>query len=138
MPILIDTRPLGLALKAPYYDEKHPVYSLAQQAQNFVREQIAQQILAVSPQLLSELHHVLTERGLRLPKALAHQLINDLLQAANVLYRSPDFETVQKAVALSARTCVHIWDFPVVLPFKGVIEKIYTTDPHFLSCANCK
>ena len=81
MPILIDTRPLGLALKAPYYDEKHPVYSLAQQAQNFVREQIAQQILAVSPQLLSELHHVLTERGLRLPKALAHQLINDLLQA---------------------------------------------------------
>ncbi|MCS7264400.1 MAG: hypothetical protein NZ805_06170 [Armatimonadetes bacterium] len=136
MAILIDTRLLGLALKAPYYGEHHLVRPIAEQAQRFVREQVDSQVLAVSPQLLGELYHVLTERGLRITKTLAQQLVDDLLQGANIIYRSPDVAIIQEAIALSARTCVHIWDFLIVLPFRGILERIYTTDPHFLSCKN--
>jgi len=49
MTILIDTRPLSLSIKAPYYGEEHPVRALAMQAHAFVQAQLEQHTVASLP-----------------------------------------------------------------------------------------
>jgi hypothetical protein len=41
------------------------------------------------------------------------------------------YETVKEAYMLSIRSNIHIYDYLVVLPFKGEVEEIYSSDQHF-------
>jgi hypothetical protein len=38
---------------------------------------------------------------------------------------------VKEAYMLSTRSNIHIYDYLVVLPFKGEVEEIYSSDQHF-------
>jgi predicted nucleic acid-binding protein len=134
MRILIDTRIWGLALKSPYYTDADSVKELSVQAKAFVSEHLQNDILCISSQLLAEIFHVLTERGRKIPKSKAEELVRDIAQESEAIYRNPDKLIFQEAIELSRKTCIHIWDFLIVLPFKGEVERIYTMDPHFKSC----
>lgn len=41
------------------------------------------------------------------------------------------YETVKEANMLSISSNIHIYDYLVVLPFKGEVEEIYSSDQHF-------
>lgn len=41
------------------------------------------------------------------------------------------YEIVKEAYMLSTRSNIHIYDYLVVLPFKGEAEEIYSSDKHF-------
>lgn len=45
--------------------------------------------------------------------------------------RTISYETVKEAYLLSVRSNIHIYDYLVVLPFRGEVEEIYSSDKHF-------
>lgn len=48
-----------------------------------------------------------------------------------VIKRAISYETVKEAYLLSIRSNIHIYDYLVVLPFRGEVEEIYSSDKHF-------
>ncbi|MBL7073647.1 hypothetical protein ISS37_00195 [candidate division KSB1 bacterium] len=134
MRVLIDTRLWGLALKVPYYDDKDPVKEYALQADHFIRERLEQDLICVTTQLLAEIHHVLTTRGRKLPSSDAEVVVKEILDSERSIFRNPNKDTILQALRLSTKCDIHIWDFLLVLPFKGELDRIYTMDPHFREC----
>jgi len=131
---LIDTRIWGLAFKRVLYRSDHPSLLLAEKADEFLRKALLDSIVLLSGQLVAEIYHVLTARGTKMPRGKASKLIDDLLTSENTEFRTTDLRIVKQALKLSTQTGFHIWDFLLVLPFKGEVDKIYTMDPHFRDC----
>ena len=132
--VVIDSRIFSMALKFPFLPLSHPDYALAQQAQEFVAKRIEDDDILLSAQVAAEVHHVLTQRGHKVPDELAGELLSDLLACPEVHYAAPDFPTFLSALKLSSKTGIHIWDFLTVLPFEGRVETIHTMDPYFREC----
>jgi hypothetical protein len=65
--ILIDTRIWVLALKSAYMSNLDYDYNLAVQAKTFLVNTLKKDQLPMSAQLLSEIYHVMTKRGVRIP-----------------------------------------------------------------------
>lgn len=128
---LIDTRIWALALKVAYMTKSDPDYSLADRAKSLVVDTLKKDRVLVSAQLMGEIYHVATRRGIRLPSDDVVTYLNNLLEKDNVLFDITGEETVKKAIELSSKYNVHVWDFLVVLPFETAVDIIYTMDPHF-------
>jgi len=132
--ILIDTQIFVYALKNPFIDENHPLKELTNLASEIVKDSLIENIILLSPQLLAEIYHILSFRGVKLPINKTKELINLLLDSNKTIFSWVDEKIFYKAMFLSSKTNIHIWDFLVVLPFEGNIDKIYSIDPHFRDC----
>lgn len=134
--ILIDTRIWSLALKNPFISEESQGKDLYVQAAKFVDEAINREEILLSSQLIAEIYHVLRFRGKKVDKEKALELTLDILDDEKVDFRNVEEEHIREALRLSTITGIHIWDFLVVLPFRGEIDTIYAMDPHFRDCKN--
>lgn len=84
--------------------------------------------LAVSNQVLSELFYVLTEKMKKpLPAEEAEAIILGIIDSINWTKINYNHETVRKAISLSRKHKVSVWDALIVsTAMENGIEKIYT------------
>ena len=129
--ILIDTRIWALALKAAYMERSDPDYGLAIQAKDLVSNALEREQLLMSAQLVGEIYHVATRRGLKVPPGDVVVYLDNLLSKKNVLSATTSKKALKRAMRLSVQHNLHIWDFLVAVPFEGNVDVIYTMDPHF-------
>ncbi len=119
--ILIDTRIWALALKVTYMSNLDPDYNLATQAKSFVANALKKDQLLMSAQLVSEIYHVTTKRGIRISSDDVIIYLNDILTKDNVTFTPTTEKDVKRCLSLSAQYNIHIWDFMVVVPFPKYI-----------------
>jgi hypothetical protein len=129
---LVDTRIWVLALRAPLAEPGSALADLGERARRVVEEVRARDIVLLTPQLLAEIHHVATGRGAhRLPAADARRYLLQLLADRRSRFRALSRARFARALSLSAESGIHIWDYLVVLPWDGELDRILTMDPHF-------
>ncbi len=136
--ILIDTRIWSLALKSAYFTKGTPEYELGIIADELVDTTLGNDKILMSSQLVAEIYHVTTSRGIKIPKEDVQTTLNNLLRSNHVNYKEITTEVISEAIKLSIESGIHIWDFLVILPFRGKIDKIYTMDPHFRDCKDLR
>lgn len=106
-------------------------YNLDTQAKIFLINTLKNDQILMSAQLLNEIYHVTTTRGLRIPSTDVMIYLNDILTKENIIFIPTTIEDVKRCFNLSSQYNTHIWDFMVVIPFENDIDIIYTMDPHF-------
>lgn len=132
MKVLIDTRVWVLALRAGVAPPGSPLALLGEKARRLVADVRGTSTLLFTPQLVAEIHHVLTSRGThRLPATTASAYVAQLLADRRSRFRSPTRRQVIRALDLAAASNIHIWDYLVVLPWEGEIDRVLTMDPHY-------
>jgi predicted nucleic acid-binding protein len=130
--ILIDTRIWVLSIKFPYITEQHKDYDISLRAKTFVEKTIKDKnIILVSNQLVTEIFHVLVNRGIRIPSDHAKTYVSSIVKHKKTNFKGATKEILLKAIEFSSSSGIHIWDYLVVLPFKNSIDLIVTMDPHF-------
>ena len=131
MKTLVDTNIYVLALKHPIITTDSPDYQLSIKAKVVFRDTLNNDDVLISGQLVAEVYHVLTQRGKKMPPDKAYIYIQDILRRDNVTFKGITKKVYRKALKFSAKTKIHIWDFLVVLPFEGEIDRVLTMDSHF-------
>jgi len=129
---LIDTRVWVLALRSPAIEPQAPLADLAGRAAVLVRDAIEHELVLFTPQLVAEIHHVATSR-LR-PRSLGtvvRDYLHAILARRHTRFRPATRSHVDEALSLSAESGVHVWDYLVVLPWRGRIDRVITMDPHY-------
>jgi predicted nucleic acid-binding protein len=132
MRVLIDTRIWVLALRAPVAPAGSSLARLGERARELVVRLREEATILFTPQLVGEIRHVLTSRGsARLPAAVARDYLHQLLADRRSRFRTLSRRQLQLALDLSAESGVHLWDYLVVLPWQGQIDRLLTMDPHY-------
>lgn len=130
--ILIDTRIWVLVLKLPFMPVTDTDFETAKKAKDWiVKEFVDSNKILFSSQLISEIFHVLTRRGRKLPSKQAELLLLEILEKNFVFFKPVAKDTLREAIKISSGSGIHIWDYLVVLPFQGEVDIIFTMDPHF-------
>jgi hypothetical protein len=129
---LIDTRLWVLSLRAPVAAPGSRLAELGEHARRVVAAARAEGVLLFTSQLVAEIQHVLTSRGSsRLPPDRARDYLRQLLAAPRSRFRTPSRRQLLRALDLSAESSIHVWDYLVVLPWEGEVDRILTMDPHY-------
>lgn len=129
---LIDTRVWVLALRAGVAAPGSALAQLGERARNAVAEVRRTSIVLFTPQLVGEIHHVATSRGAhRLPADTARLYLSQLLAARRSRFRALSRRHILRGLDLAAESRIHIWDYLVVLPWEGEIDRLVTMDPHY-------
>ena len=84
-----------------------------------------------SYQQVGELFHSLAFRGSKVPLKATKEFILDLIKSDNIKIIQYSNRDLEKAISLSSRSNIHIWDYLCVIPLIAYISKIFTTDEHF-------
>ena len=109
-----------------------PLADLARRAAEVVRGAIERDLLLFTPQLVAEIHHVTTSRVRPKPLAtLVRDYLRAILSRRNTRFRPATRTHVDQALTLSAESGIHVWDYLVVLPWRGRVDRILTMDPHY-------
>jgi hypothetical protein len=129
---LVDTRIWVLALRAPVAEPGSRLAALGERARRFVVRERETATLLFTPQLVAEIHHVLTSRGAnRLPATVARDYLLELLSSRRSRLRTLPRRGLIRALNLSAESGIHVWDYLVALPWEGEIDRLVTMDPHY-------
>ena len=104
---------------------------LHQKAEKFLKSFTGEVIIYFSIQQIGELFHTLAFRGVKIPVNEANEFINILINSDNIIVIPYSTDDLIKAMILSARSKIHIWDYLCVIPLINHISKIYTVDSHF-------
>lgn len=136
MDIFVDTELWVYALKRPDPRRVPPrelpgARRLHEAADRFLAECRDRDRIHTTLHQVSELYHALAFRGRRLPPAWAREFCVEFMRAADLHATEPAH--VERALEMSQRSGVHVWDFLCVVPLQGHVERIYTCDRHFLS-----
>jgi hypothetical protein len=132
MRVLIDTRIWVLALRAPVAAPGSALAALGERARELVVGVRREATTLFTPQLVGEIHHVLTSRGEnRLPATTARDYLLEILASRRSRYRTLGRDQLRRALGLSAESGVHVWDYLVALPWAGEIDRLLTMDPHY-------
>ncbi len=81
---------------------------------------------------LCEIYHNLRFRGSRLESEFVITFITALKSSQNSTIVEITQESYEKCLRLSTQSNIHIWDFLCVIPLRGKIDLIFTSDKHFL------
>ncbi len=135
MGIFIDTEIWSFAQKEPdkkkFKDGYEKALQMHTRSKEFLLENIDERIL-MSYHQISEIYHVLSFRGLKLPRAFSLEYVKSLLNAGNITKYEVTSEHYEAAAEASARSGIHIGDFLCVFPILEDVGVIYTCDRHFL------
>lgn len=136
---MIDTELWSFALKKPsrkFYRtdlEYNEALKIHQNSNSFLKKIIHNenyQIYFTNHQL-SELFHVLSFRGNKLPIKDSVKFIKNLILLKNISIIINSFKDFLESMNLSMQSKIHIWDFLCVVPLKDYLNEIYTVDRHF-------
>jgi hypothetical protein len=129
---LIDTRLWVLALRAPVYLPGSHLGELGGRAADIVRSALREDVVLFSPQLVAEVHHVATSRVRpRLVGVAIGKYLQQVLGRRNARFRTLSRPLLEEALSRTAESGIHVWDYLVVLPWKGRVDRILTMDPHY-------
>jgi len=100
-------------------------------AMNFFQKLPSETIFYFSSQQIGELFHSLAFRGLKIPLEDTKKFIFNLIKSDNVKIIPYSKLDLEKAINLSTRSNIHVWDYLCVIPLISHVSKIYTIDEHF-------
>jgi len=136
MGIFIDTEIWSFAQKKPdkkkFGEGYEKALEMHKKSKGFLLQKVDEEILMSYHQIL-EIYHILSFRGLKIPKDFALEYVNGILGAENILKREATPEHCRAAIEASARSGIHVWDFLCILPVVEEVDAIYTCDRHFLN-----
>lgn len=104
---------------------------LHQKAIEFFDNLLKKTIIYFTTHQIGELFHVFAFRGLRIPLDETFQFIYDLMHSKNTRVIPITDDDLTRAINLSAKSNIHIWDYLCIIPLTNYVSKIYTTDSHF-------
>ncbi|MHA1377645.1 MAG: hypothetical protein ACTSRG_04585 [Candidatus Helarchaeota archaeon] len=128
--VFIDTELWSFALKKPL-EKKPNLLKRYKQAKDFLMTRFKEDIIYISSHQLSEIFHVLSFRGNKLPIKFTINYIEKVMKLKNIKIINNNLIHFKKSMELSQESNIHIWDFLCVLPVIYQIEIIYTCDTHF-------
>jgi len=101
-------------------------------ARSFLEEKLTKDRIYMSTHQLAEIYHVLSYRGIKLPKQTAKTIINSIIRSDRVVIVDVKRAHFNEALERSVRSCIHIWDFLCIIPVKDKVDVAYSMDKHFL------
>ena len=124
--IIIDTGIFEYAFVKPKEAE---FFQLHQKANIWLRETLKKQDIDIlmGTYQIAEVAEVLRKVG------ASQKARGSFIELAEKRFskRAISYEVVKEAYVLSSKSNVHIYDYLVVLPFKGEVEEIFSPDRHF-------
>jgi len=125
--VLIDTNIWHFALVRPIEEPFVEVHHLAS---TFLYSTLSDPNLriALSCYQVGEILEVLRRSKLSVDSRL--KLLEDF-EKGKFFVKSLDFSTVISAVRDSAKSNIHVYDYLVVYPLRGIVNRIYSADEHF-------
>lgn len=125
--VLVDSNLWFHALTEPR-DESHR--DLHASAEQFLRTVLTdpQVVVALSVYQIAEILDLLRKAGV--PQLRRDALAEDLRSPKFVLREIP-VATVFECFRLSAQSGIHIYDYLVAVPLRGIADRIYSGDDHF-------
>lgn len=138
---MVDTEIWNAAKKRPsrekFSSEKgfRKALAMHERARAFFEEEFPRLKVYMSLHQVAEVYHVLAFRGQRVPQSEALEFVSELLGDPRVVKVPVTLEHIRKAVEASAKTGIHIWDFLCFLPVAAFVDRVYTSDAHFLPIA---
>ncbi|MHA1358126.1 MAG: hypothetical protein ACTSRC_08450 [Candidatus Helarchaeota archaeon] len=135
--IMIDTQIWIFSKKVPTkvkYDSDsdfQDAFKLHKKATQFFQNLPNDTIIYLSIQQIGELFHTLSFRGFKMALAQTKEFINDLINSKHIKIVPYSLKDFKRAIELSVRSRIHIWDYLCVIPLIEHISKVYTTDAHF-------
>ena len=137
MLIFIDTEIWVFAQKVPdpsHYPnelEYKKLMKIHKHSNDFLRDQISKNDISMTYHQFCEIYHSLGFRGMKLPKKFVKTYCNQLLSSKFIHWYQISLEHIKKAVALSIKNGIHIWDYLCVLPLYKDVDILYSCDEHF-------
>ncbi|MHA1371573.1 MAG: hypothetical protein ACTSWN_08545 [Promethearchaeota archaeon] len=137
MAIFIDTEIWVFAQKVPdpskFQDgaDFKKASKFHSEANTFLKQKISETEVCMTYHQLCEIYHTLAFRGIKIPKDFVTKYCNQLLNSQFMRWFQVMESHVKKAVALSVKSGIHIWDYICVLPIQGDVEIFYSCDEHF-------
>lgn len=80
---------------------------------------------------ISEIFQVLGFRGLKIPLRNVERFCQKLIKSDFLSLYNISVEHINKALNLSIKSGIHIWDYLCIIPFYKEIAVIYSCDEHF-------
>ncbi len=126
--VLVDTNIWQYAFVRPREKEFAVVHELAQP---FLSGLLADELIRIpmSSYQVAEIMEVLRKSGVRHEVRL--QILRDF-EKAKFYVRDLMLSDVVDAIKDSSKSNIHVYDYLVAYPLRGVIDRIYTADEHFL------
>jgi hypothetical protein len=137
MTIFIDTELWIFAKKIPDRSnfqtqlEYDKALNLHQKASEFLKKQIIENEISMTNHQICEIFHALAYRGKKFPKNVASKYCNQLLSSKFMNWFQVLYKHVKKAIEISTKSGIHIWDYLCVLPLYNEVEILYSCDEHF-------
>ena len=125
--VLIDTNIWHFALVKPVEEPFREIHELASKFLSSILFDPSQRI-AISCYQISEVLEVLRRSNLSADSRL--KLLEDFGKS-KFFVKPLDFPAVMSAVGDSVKSNIHIYDYLVAYPFRGIINRIYSADEHF-------
>lgn len=137
MTIFIDTEIWIFAQKIPdlsnFQDisEYDNALNLHQKSSEFLKQKIIESEISMTNHQICEIFHALAFRGKKASKTIASKYCNQLLSSKFMHWYQIFDKHVKRAVELSMKSGIHIWDYICVLPLYNDVEILYSCDEHF-------
>lgn len=126
--ILVDTNVWHFALVKPVEEKFASIHELAKDFLSSIM--IDQNVrIALSSYQVSEVLEVL--RRSKVNVAMRFNILEDF-KKGKFFVKDLSFPVVESAVKDSAESNIHVYDYLVVYPLRGVINRIYSADEHFM------
>lgn len=106
---------------------------LHKNANTFLQDQIKKNQILMTIHQLAEIYHVLGFRGKKVPKSWLQNFCSSLLSSRFIKWFEINTNHLIKALKLSIKSSVHIWDYLCIVPILDEVEVLYSCDKHFLT-----
>ncbi len=125
--MLIDTNIWHFAFVKPREEKFAGIHTLARDA---LEELLSNKDIrvAISAYQVAEIIEVLRRSGV--DQETREGIIKDF-GTGKFFIKSLEFDVVKEALRDAAESNIHIYDYLVAYPVKGVVDKIYSADDHF-------
>ncbi len=127
MIVCVDTQIWLYAYGRPKLPQYLPVHIEAKDFLNRILK-ATDTTVALSLQQAAEILQLLGEIGVSSEERI--QLLQDF-SSDKFLLQTVTIGHLEEALRLSMKSSVHIWDYLVALPLRGIVQKIYSADKHF-------
>jgi predicted nucleic acid-binding protein len=84
--------------------------------------------IAITTYQIAEIMDLLRKQSMTIPK---REIVFNLFKTDKFFITDINFETIEHCFHKSLVSNIHIYDYLVALPLKGVVTEIYSADDHF-------
>lgn len=126
--VLIDTNLWHYAYVLP---KEENLKVLHKEAKRFLRETLLDHSrkVAISTYQIAEISELLRRENVK--REIIEKVLEDIFQKEKFVIKDITPPIIKLCVELSISSNIHIYDYLVALPLKGIITKMYSADDHF-------